>query len=63
MDDPSVYWKSFESFAVNTRPAASDPKLFDLGSCGLQVVRGAFLAGHKAACWTVNETLRHVWFI
>ena len=62
MDGLSINWKFLESFAAHAR-AASDPKLFDLGSCGLQVVRGAFLAGHKAACWTVNETLRHVWFI
>ena len=61
-DGPIVNWKFLESFAANTR-AASDPKLFDLGSCGLHVVHGAFLAGHKAAGWTVNETLRYVWFI
>ena len=58
MDGPNVNWKFLESFAANTRPAENDPKLFDLGSCGLHVVRGAFQAGHKAAGWTVNKMLR-----
>jgi len=58
MDGPSVNWKFLETFAANTRPDSTDPTLFDLGSCGLHVVHGAFQTGHKAAGWTVNETLR-----
>lgn len=57
MDGPIVNWKFLESFAANTR-AASDPKLLDLGFCGLHVVHGAFQAGHEAVGWIVSETLR-----
>jgi len=61
MDGPSVNWKFLESFSANTRPDASDPKLFDLGSCGLHVVHGAFQSGHRAAGWTVSEMLRSMY--
>jgi len=58
MDGPSVNWKFLESFAASTRPHSTDPQLFDLGSCGLHVVHGAFQTGHKAAGSAVNELLR-----
>ena len=61
MDGPSVNWKFLSSFAASTRPDACDPVLFDLGSCGLHVVHGAFQTGHKAAGWTVNELLRSMY--
>ena len=61
MDGPSVNWKFPESFAASTRTEASDPQLFDLGSCGLHVIHGAFQTGHKAAGWAVNELLRSMY--
>jgi hypothetical protein len=45
MDGPSVNWKFLESLQSNIHPDAADPKLLDLGSCGLHVIHGAFQTG------------------
>ena len=59
MDGPSINWKFFE--AMRDSVDAADPRLLELGSCGLHVSYGAFQTGHKSACWSVNEMLRSMY--
>ena len=57
MDGPSVNWKFFNMLST-ALDEKFDTSLLEIGCCGLHVVHGAFLTGHKAVRWNMNSVLR-----
>ena len=57
MDGPNVNWKFFNM--LNTAlDEKFDTSILEIGCCGLHVVHGAFLTGHKAVGWNMNSVPR-----
>lgn len=62
MDGPTVNWKFFEKFSDDL---SSDglAKPLNIGSCGLHVVHGAFMAGHKATPWKLDKFMKNMYYL
>lgn len=59
MDGPRVNWKFYgmlEKHRTKVLPTA--PSLFNLGSCGLHIVHGAFKTGTQSTGWNIDGLLR-----
>ena len=61
MDGPTVNWKFFETLPAESH--CGNRQLLELGSCGLHVVHGSLQTGHKASGWSVNATLRTMYWL
>ena len=62
MDGPSINWKFFE--AMRDSVDAADPRLLELGSCGLHISHGAFQTGNKSAdCVCERNAQECVWTV
>ncbi|KAM7281494.1 hypothetical protein ISCGN_006217 [Ixodes scapularis] len=51
MDGPNVNLKFPRSLKEELRASDTNHQILDIGSCGIQVVSGAFKAGHAATHW------------
>ena len=47
MDGPNVNWKLLDYFMSEMAENPSNPKVLNIGSCGLHVIHGAFKAGFR----------------
>lgn len=56
MDGPTVNHKFFRSLLEEEEEKGNH--IFDLGTCELHVVHGAFRTGHKASGWNLNAIFR-----
>jgi len=62
MDDPNVNWKFIESLHEQLRTDC-DSALLNIGSCGLQIVNGAFRTGFRVADWGVTKFLSSLYWL
>ena len=54
-------WKVLENMKKN-RDENELPQLFDVGSCGLDVIHGSFQTGvYAAGCWELEKVLEAMW--
>lgn len=61
MNGPIVNMKFLDDLLDDPVFCDESHSLICIGICGLHVVHGAFQYGHKAAKWTVNDTLRAIY--
>ena len=57
MDGPSVNWKFLDAFNDDFEEKF-ETTLLEMGSCGLDVLHGAFQNGRKNAVWNINSVSR-----
>jgi hypothetical protein len=65
MDGPNVnlkFMKELKTF-LQQDSDPDDPELFDLGTCSLNVVHGAYKTAHNACGWKVHEFLRALYYL
>ena len=63
MDGPAVNWKFIKLLKLDLDKEPEDPKLLEIGSCGLHVVNGALQTGHTKVGWQVNQFLRGLYYL
>jgi len=65
MDGPNVnlkFLKDLQAFLANSGDPG-DPVLFDIGTCSLHVVHGAYKTAHNAVDWKVHIFLRALCYL
>ena len=60
MDGPNTSW-SVHGKLKNIRSRKEVPQLFEVGSYGLHVIRGAFQSGVKTTGWEIEKTFKGIW--
>ena len=55
-------WPVLEKF-IAAREVNDEPKLAEIGSCGLHIVSGSLNAGVNVNDWKVNEVMNAIWKI
>ena len=60
MDGPNTNW-SVHKKLKNIRSREEVPQLFEVGSCGLHVIHGAFLSGVKTSRWEIEKFFKDMW--
>ena len=59
---PNTNWPVLEKF-IAAREVNDEPKLAEIGSCGLHIVSGSLNAGVNVNDWKVNEVMNAIWKI
>ena len=65
MDGPNVnlkFLRDLQAFLANSSDP-DDPVLFDIGTCSLHVVNGAYKTAHNACGWKVHIFLRALYYL
>ena len=65
MDGPNVnlkFLKDLKAFLKNDKDQ-NDVELFDIGTCSLHVVHGAYKTAHNACGWKVHVFLRSLYYL
>ena len=57
MDGPNTNWTAHEKLK-NIRSREENPQLFEVGSCGLHVIHGAFQSAVKTIGWEIEKFLK-----
>ena len=60
MDGSNTNW-SVQRKLTNIRSHEEVPQLFEVGSCGLHVIHGAFQSGFKTTGWGIGKSLKGMW--
>ena len=60
MDGPNTNWTAHEKLK-NIRSREENPQLFEVGSCGLHVIHGAFQSGVKTTGWEIEKIFKGMW--
>ena len=60
LDGPNTNW-SVHKKLKNIRSREKVPQLFEVGSCGLHVIHGAFQSGVKATGWEIEKIFKGIW--
>ena len=60
MDGPNTNW-SVHKKLKNIRSCEKVPQLFEVGSCGLHVIHGAFQSGVKTTGWEIEQNFKGMW--
>ena len=60
MDGPNTNWAVLNKVKDHGNKNEL-PQIIDIGSCGLQVVHGAFKTGVKATAWQLEKILKAMW--
>ena len=60
MDGPNTNW-SVHKKLKNIRSCEKVPQLFEVGSCGLHVIHGAFQSGVKTTGWEIEKNFKGMW--
>lgn len=63
MHGSNVNWSFLNKFKDENRANPDDPKLIELGCCGLHVIHGAFQTGHSEAGWSVQRVLSATYWL
>lgn len=63
MDGPNVNLKLQKDLAKELRSGLDDPKLLDMGSCGIHVLHNSFKAGINGTGWSIVEFLRSLYYL
>ena len=62
LDGPATNWAIFDKLRQH-REENEIPVLFDIGSCSLHVVHGAFQVGVEATKWNLSNVFQAMWKI
>jgi len=64
MDGPNVNHKFYKDFCSDRALLEPElPLLFDIGTCGLHVVHGAFRTGFESTGWKLDVILKSLWYL
>ena len=60
IDWPNISWSVHEKLK-NIQSCEEVPQMFEVGSCGLHVIHGAFQSGVKATGWEIEKIFKGIW--
>ena len=60
IDGPNISWSVHEKLK-NIQSCEEVPQMFEVGSCGLHVIHGAFQSGVKATGWEIEKNFKGIW--
>lgn len=63
MDGPNVNLKFLKDLKEILKEDEDEPEMFDVGTCSLHIVQGAYKTAHKVTGWQIHEFVRALYYL